>query len=304
MRLPYRLFSIARLFTSLMLLSLVATAQTDMEQTPEGKRVLALREELVKISGDIDAGVENILDLIMPLTDSLETGNKVTQLKQDAMMGLRKAIDYYTTERQKLEGDLSRPVANLTKEQMANQVGAIDEKVDLRINEILRLSASLAENQEDEKYEHTFDPYSEIYNRRVTDEYKQNQKVQRRVVDTRDNLTAGLEKSVAALKERVTRYERLLSYQVSEDNAAAIRSLIEESKTRLANREAQLTSLGTAYGEAGSKAIGKDEFKVVMQMITEQKAEIRSSFDLLRRIKTEYDTALVRYNNAQRMRRL
>ena len=34
MRLPYRLFSIARLFTSLMLLSLVATAQTDMEQTP------------------------------------------------------------------------------------------------------------------------------------------------------------------------------------------------------------------------------------------------------------------------------
>lgn len=39
-------------------------------------------------------------------------------------------------------------------------------------------------------------------------------------------------------------------------------------------------------------------------MITEQKAEIRSSFDLLRRIKTEYDTALVRYNNAQRMRRL
>ena len=266
--------------------------------------MLALREELVKISGDIDAGVENILDLIMPLTDSLETGNKVTQLKQDAMMGLRKAIDYYTTERQKLEGDLSRPVANLTKEQMANQVGAIDEKVDLRINEILRLSASLAENQEVEKYEHTFDPYSEIYNRRVTDEYKQNQKVQRRVVDTRDNLTAGLEKSVAALKERVTRYERLLSYQVNEDNAAAIRSLIEESKTRLANREAQLTNLGTAYGEAGSKAIGKDEFKVVMQMITEQKAEIRSSFDLLRRIKTEYDTALVRYNNAQRMRRL
>ncbi len=269
---------------------------------PQGEKVMALREELTKISADIDAGVEDILDLIIPLTDSTDTGNKVTQLKQESMMALRKTIDYYATERQKLDGELARTASGMTKEQMATQVEVIDEKIDQRVDEILRISASLAENQDVEKYEHTYDPYSEIYNRRVTDEYKQNQKVQRRVVDSRDNLTESLQKSITTLKERVNRYERLLPYQTSESNKVAINQLIEETKARISDRETQLQTLGSSYGEStGSNAIGDDEFKVVVKMITEKKAEIRSSLDLMRRVKSEYDNALIRYNNARRL---
>jgi hypothetical protein len=269
---------------------------------PQGEKVMALREELTKISADIDAGVEDILDLIIPLTDSTDTGNKVTQLKQESMMALRKTIDYYATERQKLDGELARTASGMTKEQMATQVEVIDEKIDQRVNEILRISASLAENQDVEKYEHTYDPYSEIYNRRVTDEYKQNQKVQRRVVDSRDKLTESLQKSITTLKERVNRYERLLPYQTSESNKVAINQLIEETKARISDRETQLQTLGSSYGQStGSNAIGDDEFKVVVKMITEKKAEIRSSLDLMRRVKSEYDNALIRYNNARRL---
>jgi hypothetical protein len=257
----------------------------------------------VKISGDIDAGVESILDLIIPLTDTQETGNKVTLMKQDAMMSLRKAIDYYATERQKLEGELARSVSGMTKEQMADQVGRIDDKVDQRIDDMLTLSSSFEENWEVEKYEYSYDPYRELYRSRVTEEYKQNKKVQRRVIDSRDSLIEGLQKSMATLNDRLNRYERLLAYQVSEDNAVAIKKLIDETNVRLDERKSQLQSLGDSNDNPESKAIGKGEFKIVMQMVTEQKAEIRSNFDLMRRIKSEYDTALVRYNNAERLRK-
>jgi len=277
-------------------------AQTDIEQSPEGKKVLALQDELTRISGDIDAGVENMLDLIIPLTDSLDTGNKVTKLKQDAMDGLRKTIDFYVLERQKLEGSLAQQAPALTKEQMADQVGQLDDKIDQRINEILRISTSLAEHKEVEKYDYEYNYYSDHYNQSTSEEYKQNLKVQRRVVDSKEKLYENLEKSISAMKERLNRYERLLGYQVSEENAAAIQQLINETGQRISERESQLQSIvSPSENSPGKQAIGDKEFKIVMKMIKDQKAEIASSYNLLRRVKSEYDTALIRYNNARRL---
>jgi len=269
--------------------------------SPAEQRVLDLRTELINVANDIDTGVEEILDLIIPLTDTQETGNKVAQMKQSTIDSLRKVIDYYVSERQKIEGELARPAASLTKDQMVSQVEVIDEKVDERIDEIMRISASLAESKDVEKYEHDFNPYTEIYNQRVSDEYKQNQKVQRRVVATRSDLGEGLKKSIQTLKERLNRYERLLSYQVGPANKAAIGKLIEETKGRISQREEQLASLGEIAGDAGTRAIGKSEFQIINQKLNDDKASIRSSFELMRRLKGEYDSALVRYNNSLRM---
>jgi len=291
---------ISRLAILVTTTSLWLSSPSAFSVTPAEQNVLDLRAELVNVIGDIDTGVEEILDLIIPLTDTQETGNKVAQMKQSTIDSLRKVIDYYVSERQKLEGELARPASTLTKEQMVNQVGVIDDKVDQRIDEIMRISASLAESKDVEKYEHDYDPYNEIYNRRVTDEYKQNQRVQRRVVATKGDLGDGLKKSIQTLKERLNRYERLLTYQVSPENKEAIGTLVADTKNRIAQREEQLSSLGETSGEAGTRAIGKSEFQIINQKLNDDKASIRASFDLMRRLKGEYDSALVRYNNSRR----
>lgn len=271
---------------------------------PLEQRVRSIGEALAAVSQDIDANVESILDVIVPLTDSQETGNQVTQLKQDAIAGLRKAIEFYATERQKLEGDLARAAAPLSKPQMSDQVQTLDGVIDRRVDDILRISASLAENQDLDKYEYSYDPFSEIYNRRTTDAYKQNQKVQRRVVDTRQKLAVGLEKSIASLQDRLARYQRSRAYQTSEANRAAIDALIADTEARLATRRAQLAGLGDTGGAAGEKAITRDDFKVLSAWLNDQKAEVRASFDHMRRLKGEYDNALIRWNQDRRLRGL
>ncbi len=265
------------------------------------QRVADLRGELLAVSQDIDEGVDRILSLIIPLADSKDTGNKVTQLKQSTIESLRKVIDYYASERQKLEGDLARSTAALTKPQMAGQVEVIDEKIDQRIDDILRISESLARNQEIEKYDTWYDYEHDDIDQVINDDYRQNLKVQRRVVDTRGGLADSLKQSIASLNARLSRYERTLGYQTTPENTEAIQSLINDTKARITERENQLASLGDLSGEEGLKTIGKADLKVINQIVNEQKTEIRASFDLMRRLKGEYDNALIRMNNARRM---
>lgn len=285
------------LLASLLLVrALPAPAQETQPQSASEKRVADLRTQILETSAEIDQGVEEILDLIIPLRDTVETGNKVTQLKQQSIESLKKAIDFYVLQRQKLEGELARPVSGLTKEQMATQVSVLDEKVDDRINDILRISASLAESKDVEKYEYSYNYDTDVSNRRVTDEYRLNRKVQSRVVDTKGKLDEALKRSIQTLKQRVDRYERLLPYQVSEENRSAVSSLIAETRARITEREQQLAGLADNSEGAGERPIGNAELKVITQLIDDQKAEIRASFDLMRRLKGEYDAALSRLN--------
>jgi hypothetical protein len=263
-----------------------------------------IREEFVQVSKDIDDGVDRVMTLILPLTDTIDTGNKVTVLKEQTIESLRHVIEMYVTERQKLEGALARPTALMTKPQMADQVGAIDEKVDQRIDDILRISASLAEHQEFEKYEYTHVPYSEIYHQGVTEEYRQNRKVQRRVVQTRGELSEELQKSITTLKERLSRYERTLPYQSTTANKEAVESLINDTRARIAEREQQLRYMGELGREESEKPIGEADFKAVVRMLNDEKAEIKASVEQLRRLKGEYDAALIKLNNARRLETL
>jgi hypothetical protein len=283
------------------LCSIMAQAQDSVAIDPYEANVNNLREEMARVSRDIDDGVDGMLQLIIPLTDSKDSGNKVALMKKDAIESLRNVIDVYVAERQKLEGELARPATAITKPQIAGQVEAIDEKIDTRINEMMRISASMAEHKEFEKYEYSYDFHSEDYDERISEDYQQNQKVQRQVNFTRGSLADGINKSIASLKDRISRYERTLAYQVSPENTEAINALIADTKARLDEREKQLYSLGAMHGEAGSRAISKDDFKIISQTLNEQKAEIRASLEHLRRLKGEYDSAVVRMNNARRL---
>jgi len=285
--------------------SFTAQAQGSAAVDPYEAKVNDLRDEMVRVSQDIDDDVNAMLGLIIPLTDSKDSGNKVALMKKDTIESLRKVIDFYVAERQKLEGQLARPATAMSKPQIAGQVEAIDEKIDERISEMMRISASMAEHKEFDKYEYSYDWHDDNLDidERISDDYQQNQKVQRQVNFTRGGLADGLNKSIATLKDRINRYERTLAYQVSPENAEAIKTLIAETKTRLDERETQLNSLGNVHGDEGSRAISKDEFKIITLTLNEQKAEIRASLDHLRRLKGEYDSALVRLNNANRMSR-
>ena len=189
---------------------------TDLEARRQSvatlKQHLAMREErLAEVAAEIrergeatDKKIGRIVDMLTSLKDSQSSKRRVSDIKGEAIAGLKKMLEVYKRERnaivQKIRGDNSAPVEALMKD-MEN----IDKLAEKRVGQIVELVKSMPGGEDVSKYEQDSSyEYNGIYyeNSRISEEWRQNRRDRVESEKTRREAQEALQKAIAELERR------------------------------------------------------------------------------------------------------
>jgi hypothetical protein len=191
-------------------------APIDLEERRQSvatlKQHLAMREErLAEVAAEIrergeatDKKIGRIVDMLTSLKDSQSSKRRVSDIKGEAIAGLKKMLEVYKRERngivQKLRGDDSLPVAALMKD-MEN----IDKLAEKRVGQIVELVKSMPGGEDVQKYEQDSSyEYNGVYyeNSRISEEWRQNRRDKVESEKTRREAQDALKKAIDDLERR------------------------------------------------------------------------------------------------------
>jgi hypothetical protein len=192
------------------------SATIDLEARRESvatlKQHLAMREaRLAEVAGEIrergeatDKKIGKLVDMLAGLKDSQSSKRRVSEVKGDAIAGLKRMLDVYKRERnaivQQLRSDDSVPSESLMKD-----MDTIDKLAEKRVGQIVELVKSMPGGEDVAKYE--VDSTSEYRgveyeNSRISEEWRQNRRDRVESEKQREEAQAALKKAIADIERR------------------------------------------------------------------------------------------------------
>jgi chaperonin cofactor prefoldin len=150
------------------------------------KNFSALKEQ----DATIEKQVKAVIALIKKFSDSRETGTKVLKNKESIIDGLKKSIDYYAAQRKSMNQEMVN-VKRYPEEDLQKIKNWLDEKMIVRINEIVEVTKSLGD------YKDHHDYYGYSYN-----SGKNIDKEKAELAKDMDKAKEDLEKRIATLEKQ------------------------------------------------------------------------------------------------------
>ena len=215
------------------------------------KQHLAMREErLAEVAAEIrtrgeatDKKIGRIVDMLTGLKDSQSSKRRVSDIKGEAIAGLKKMLEVYNRERNgivaKLRGDDSVPVEALLKD-MEN----IDKLAEKRVGQIVELVKSMPGGEDISKYEQdsSYEYNGVAYeNSRISEEWRQNRRDKVESEKTRREAQDALKKAIDDLERRRDTLKSQLAggklneteKELYEQELGHVSSLVDVRKTQL-----------------------------------------------------------------------
>lgn len=280
----------------LCLLAGLATAQdaepVDLEARRQSvvtiKQHITMREErLAEVGADIrargeatDKKIGRIVDMLAGMKDSQSSKRRISDLKGEAIAGLKKMLEVYKRERtdiaNKLRGDKSQPVEALLKD-MEN----IDKLGEKRAAQIVELVKSMPGGEDISKYEtdSTADYNGVVYeNSRISEEWRQNRRDRVESEKQRRDAQEALKNAIADLERRQTALKNQLAggklndaeKQLYEQELGHVTSLLDVRKTQLIEV--------ASPSNAGEQAASKGEADDMRELFKDARRDIASDF--------------------------
>ena len=209
-------------------------------------------------------------------------------------------------ERDRRSKELVRPTElNVPKEDLSQDVAALDERIKERVDQILAITASLAEHEDYKKYENYqvtsyggYNRYSTHVRSRKSDAYKQNERATQKSVNTKKKIHEELQESVDMLKHENAQLEKKLKYTENVDELALYRDQIDYNTGLIPKREAQMLSV-VADPNPGQKKVSRKAANTIDKMLQDAAVDIRGEHNRLVQLNSQRDqqrSALKRLN--------
>jgi hypothetical protein len=192
------------------------TATIEMEERRQSvvtlKQHLAMREErLAEVAAEIrergeatDKKIGRIVDMLTNTKDSQSSKRRISEIKGEAIAGLKRMLDVYKRERtaivQKIRSDESAPSEALMKD-----MDTIDKLAEKRVGQIVGLVKSMPGGEDVSKYEQdgSYEYNGVAYeNSRVSEEWRQNRRDKVESEKERREAQGALENAIADLEGR------------------------------------------------------------------------------------------------------
>ncbi|RYD68511.1 MAG: hypothetical protein EOP83_00730 [Verrucomicrobiaceae bacterium] len=192
------------------------TATIDMEERRQSvvtlKQHLAMREErLAEVAAEIrergeatDKKIGRIVDMLTNTKDSQSSKRRISEIKGEAIAGLKRMLDVYKRERnaivQKIRSDKSAPSEALMKD-----MDAIDKLAEKRVGQIVDLVKSMPGGEDISKYEQdgSYEYNGVAYeNSRISEEWRQNRRDKVESEKERGEAQVALKNAIADLERR------------------------------------------------------------------------------------------------------
>lgn len=268
------------------------TPTIDMEERRQSvatlKQHLAMREErLAEVAAEIrqrgeatDKKIGRIVDMLTNLKDSQSSKRRVSEVKGEAIAGLRKMLEVYQRERnaivRQIRGDDSAPAAALMKD-----LETIDRLTEKRVGQIVELVKSMPGGEDVAKYEQdsSYDYNGVAYeNSRISEEWRQNRRDRVQSEKQRGEAQEALKKAIADLERRRDTLQAQLSggklngteKELFEQELGHVGALIDV-------RKSQLLAVA-APSAAGETAASKGEADDLKRLFRDARRDIAEDF--------------------------
>jgi predicted nucleic acid-binding Zn-ribbon protein len=237
------------------------------------KRLAEWGRDIVDLNERIERRVDELVTLLAGLRDSEDSRRRVTQMKKEAIEGLKQGIERYRSKRKEI-----REMVRTGSDEAFGDLGKIDEHIIKRIDQIAELTKSIPSHQDVDKYES--DGGSSYWNGyydggRVSEEWRQNRRDASASDLQRKQTADALEKAIQRLEER----RRSLKSQLAASGLSdAARTLFTAELGQVDAYQDHLQSLQgdvLAGGAAGGRAIGLEQAHDIENMIKDARTDLR-----------------------------
>ena len=230
-------------------------------------------KDIQELDARIEKRVDELVKMLAGLRDSQQSRTKVTQIKQEAIEGLKRGIQLYAQKRREV-----RELARTGDVSATGDLGKFDARIIKRVDQIAELTKSIPTHQDVEKYQSTGGDYWNGYyyeSTRISEEWKQNRRDAKRADQLRDEATKALRETLERLDQRRATLKNSLAS--SNLTPAAKQLYVTEMGQIDAYQDhlnAQLRDIATASG-GGGKAVGRDEAHDIEDLIDDARKDLR-----------------------------
>jgi hypothetical protein len=252
------------------------------------KQHLAMREErLAEVAAEIrtrgeatDKKIGRIVDMLTALKDSQSSKRRVSDIKGEAIVGLKKMLEVYKRERngivEKIRGDNSAPVEALMKD-MEN----IDKLAEKRVGQIVELVKSMPGGEDISKYEQdgSYEYNGVAYeNSRISEEWRQNRRDKVESEKARREAQDALKKAIDDLeRRRDTLKAQLAGGKLNATEKELFEQELGNVSVLVDVRKSQLLSVA-APSTAAENAASKGEADDLKELFQDARKDIAEDF--------------------------
>jgi chromosome segregation ATPase len=172
-------------------------------------RLEEIRQDVVTLDARIEKRLDELVKMLAQMTDSQDSKGKISQIKEDAIQGLRNAINLYVTKRKEM-----RERARTGDETLLGDLEKFDQRIATRVAQIVELSKSFPAHEDVDKYEDGsgggyWDGY---YNEgsRISEEWKQSRRDATQSKKQREEVASAIREGVERLDQRRRSLKELL----------------------------------------------------------------------------------------------
>lgn len=246
------------------------------------RRLADLTAELSSLARRTDSRIEELVTLLSNVRDSEQSRRNVSQIKGDAIEGLRRMIVTYSRERREiveiLRTDRSRPMEELNRD-----IDLIDARIEQRVADILQLTASIPARDDVDRFETTGYGTTNFWggwyeNTRVSEEWRQNRRDGVQSTRQRREIRQALEQSISDLEGR----RRTLTTNLERSTLSPpAREIQQQELTRvnaiLDQRRRQLFELARPAAPP-NQTVSRNEARDLANLLDHARQDIASDF--------------------------
>jgi len=265
----------------------------NIEKEGAEARARDVKAQLISLDADIESRVNRIVSLLVSVRDTTEgTSSRIRRAKADVIKGLKKSAAYYAQQRDQRKKEMNNPYAQLTDTELARDVAALNERIEIRITQSLEIVSSLAQHEEvaPERYRNNDSDTSN-----ETREYRKGQRDVNASVKIKADVATDLRTSIDKLTREKKAREEELRMTRDPQKQSQLTNDIEVVRQTIEDRRDQLEKLASAPKPATRAVSGKAAFEMD-QMLDEMAADLKSDFSKFKSLVYEMDTARARVN--------
>ncbi len=228
-----------------------------------------------------------MVKMLSDTRDSQDSRTRISQIKREAITGLRRAIDLYVNKRKEVAERVRKG-----DESALGDLGKFDQRISTRVAQIVELSKSFPAHEDLKKYESEGSDYWNGYyheNTRISDEWKQNRRDNSQSKVQRDEVTTAIREGIERLDQRRRTLKDMLDNRKPSESARKLYTQeLGQIDAQIENLNSQLVDVSLPTGGA-TRAPSLDEAVDIGQLLDDARKDLRADVSALFQLYDSYD---------------
>lgn len=272
-------------------LTAVVSAQVPTPATPAGavdaarlksleKQIAASQREIDAILTDlrktddrIEAKITKAVDKLVTLTDSKDSGTRISEAKADVIDFLRKQITDYSQRRAQVRGMLGDRQRVIPADVLEADLAKIDARLDRRIGQVIALGGSFPRHKDYDKYDATGSGWYGHTEYRANEDWKANRRATLKAAQEKGKLGDAIDDSIRRL-ESTNRYKQSQLATASPETARLLKADIARNEFLIDTLQDSQEKL-LIPAPSAQTALGGLEAKAITERLRKGADEVR-----------------------------